>query len=221
LSGTSSIDSDGIPASIEDLTPNFGDGNNDGDLDSVQDNVLSIQTSDGGYLTFVIDEASDFTDFSLLEESQLIDPPPDMNINNAFRFSLENLPFIFGVSPVEIGLILPAGVVPNTFYMYGPTPDDSNPHWYEFMFDGITGAQIFGNVNIELPSGVVIQRSVVKLVLVDGFTGDSDLTVNGVISVQGSYTAPVPVPDSNGGIINPFALLLLLFYRLYSAISKK
>jgi hypothetical protein len=98
--------------------------------------------------------------------------------------------------------------------MYGPTPDDTNPHWYEFMFDGITGAQIYGNVAINLPSGITIQRSVVKLVMVDGLKGDSDLTVNGIVSVQGSYIAPEPVADSGGGVLSPFYLLLPLLFSL-------
>ncbi|NIP39413.1 MAG: hypothetical protein GWO07_12765 [Candidatus Dadabacteria bacterium] len=66
-----------------------------------------------------------------------------------------------------IVLYLPEGVEINTFYKFGPTPDDPVPHWYDFYFDGKTGAQF-------LEDRVVLR-------CVDGKCGDDDNTVNGVI----------------------------------------
>lgn len=45
------------------------------------------------------------------------------------------------------------------------------PHWYEFMYDGQTGAVIAGNV--------------ITLHFVDGLRGDDDLKADGIIIDQG------------------------------------
>ena len=31
------------------------------------------------------------------------------------------------------------------FHCFGPTPDNPVPHWYDFSFDGTTGAQVDGD----------------------------------------------------------------------------
>lgn len=70
-----------------------------------------------------------------------------------------------------VTLDLPPGVHLNTYYKYGPTPDNHAPHWYRFLFDGQTGAEINGNR--------------VTLHFVDGGRGDDDLTANGVVVEPG------------------------------------
>ena len=79
---------------------------------------------------------------------------------------------------VTVTLTLPAGVTVNTYYKYGRAPGDSAPHWYPFLFDGTTGAEINGNV--------------ITLHFVDGQRGDDDLTANGSITDPGgpAFTAP-------------------------------
>jgi hypothetical protein len=47
------------------------------------------------------------------------------------------------------------------------TPDNDIPHWYEFLFDGTTGAEINENI--------------ITLHFVDGSRGDNDITTNGII----------------------------------------
>jgi hypothetical protein len=74
---------------------------------------------------------------------------------------------------------LPAGNSAETYYKYGPTPDNPISHWYEFMFDGQTGAEISGDTVI--------------LHLADGLRGDDDLTANGQIFDQGG-----PATTSSG-----------------------
>ncbi len=39
-------------------------------------------------------------------------------------------------------LYLSENVSPSTYWQYGPTPDNGEPHWYEFLFDGTTGATL-------------------------------------------------------------------------------
>lgn len=65
----------------------------------------------------------------------------------------------------------PANLNGYVYKKYGPTPDNPTPHWYDFMYDGQTGAEISGGV--------------VTLHLVDGLRGDDDLTENGTIVDQG------------------------------------
>ena len=54
------------------------------------------------------------------------------------------------------------------YYKFGRTPENPVDHWYEFLYDGETGAEINGNV--------------ITLHFVDGKRGDDDLdSTNGVI----------------------------------------
>jgi cyclophilin family peptidyl-prolyl cis-trans isomerase len=107
-------------------------------------------------------------------------PPPD---TSAYHMS--------GVLNFEIaGTMDQAGEVivlrhggatnPNRYYAYGPTPDNRRNHWYDFSFDGETGAEIAG--------------AKIRLHFVDGQRGDHDLTVNNSISHQG---APTQLTDIN------------------------
>ena len=70
-----------------------------------------------------------------------------------------------------VTLFLPPGLKVDTYYNFGPTPDDPEPHFYEFLFDGVTGAEIF--------------EDRIVLHFVDGARGDHDLTVNGEIVTRG------------------------------------
>jgi hypothetical protein len=67
---------------------------------------------------------------------------------------------------------------PNHYYAYGKTPDDPTDHWYDFMFDGTTGAEIVGDR--------------IVLHFVDGQRGDDDLAVNNSIDHTG---APVLIAE--------------------------
>jgi hypothetical protein len=67
---------------------------------------------------------------------------------------------------------LPPETTINTYWKYGPTPDNPTPHWYEFLFDGTTGAEIDGHV--------------ITLHFVDGLRGDHDLAANGTIVDPGA-----------------------------------
>lgn len=101
---------------------------------------------------------------------------------------------INGLTPggsTMVALEMPAGYIPNTYYMYGPTPENPTPHWYEFKFNGRTGAEFFGN-------------NFVVLNFIDGERGDADLVANGQITDPGApgidpTAAPTPLSSSSGG----------------------
>jgi PKD repeat protein len=82
-----------------------------------------------------------------------------------------------GVAPggaTTVTLSYPAGVTVNTYYQYGPTPDNPTPHWYEFLYDGTTGAVID------------TASRTITLHFVDGRRGDHDLAANGVVVDPGT-----------------------------------
>jgi len=77
----------------------------------------------------------------------------------------------------------------NTFRAFGATLDNPWPHWFEFLFDGRTGAELSGDR--------------VVLHLVDGERGDSSLTADGKLQFVGGPAIkggvdPVTGPASGG-----------------------
>jgi hypothetical protein len=90
-----------------------------------------------------------------------------------------------GSTTVEV--TLPAGDMPNVVLNYGPTSTDPTPRWYEFIFDGTTGAQFAGNV--------------ITLHYVDGLRGDADLNANGLITGS-PWGAGFSYPNDLDGVLD-------------------
>jgi len=96
----------------------------------------------------------------------------------------------FNVTGLAVGgsttvqIILPTGVTPNAYWKFGPEPGKATPHWYEFEFDGTTGAQFSANV--------------ITLNFVDGLRGDADLTADGVITDPGAPAVQTSIGDTSG-----------------------
>lgn len=128
---------------------------------------------------------------------------------------------INGLAPggaASVAMELPDTFKPNTYYMYGPTPDNASPHWYEFKYNGSTGAEFFGN-------------NYVVLHFIDGQRGDADLMANGTITDPGApgINATVSSSSSGGGctlssrpsnappvpLDFSFLILILLIHRAY------
>ncbi|MGA9032179.1 MAG: peptidylprolyl isomerase [Sulfuricaulis sp.] len=78
----------------------------------------------------------------------------------------------------------------NRYYAYGPTPDNATPHWYDFTFDGTTGAEIVGNK--------------ILLHFVDGQRGDDDLTVNNSITHTGAPVLETDITTSSSSSSNSY-----------------
>lgn len=168
-------DFDGMPDDEENGpdgdNPDY-DGNSDGIPDSSQDNVVSFHTNDGeNYITLATP-----SDGSIIKNVQPADnpSPADTPVGIEFPFGFVN----FTITGIASGgaasarLYLPADASPSTYWQYGPTPENNEPHWYEFLFDGTTGAEIYGNEII--------------LHFVDGQRGDHDLVANGTIVDPGA-----------------------------------
>lgn len=184
LENLPSQDSDGIPDVVENEAPNGGDGNRDGVPDSEQRNVASLPNLvDGTYLTLVAP-----AEFDLVAVASIANPAPD-NSPSGLDFPVGFLSFeIHGVpdgGTVNVELILHNSVELTGYYKYGPTPDNSEPHFYAFNRTKDYGVQ-------------KIKPGMVQLRYTDGMTGDDDLESNGIIVDPG-----VPAIVTDGPAQNP------------------
>jgi hypothetical protein len=164
-------DNDGVEASVEDAGPNGGVGNNDGIQDSVQAHVTSIpNAADGQYVVIQSEPGTVLTNVSAVDPASLGTPPVGAAFPvGALSFTVE------GIAPGAssmVEILLPPGVVVNSYYKFGDEPLLSGDHWYEFLDDGSTGAVL-------LPDRIVLK-------LVDGGRGDDDVTANGMIVDPGA-----------------------------------
>ncbi len=96
-------------------------------------------------------------------------PPEDYSYPNGFLAdAIEDFSYLQSNTYI---IYLPVGTIVDTFFMYGSTPSNLVDHWYEFKYDGSTGAIINGNV--------------ITLYFEDGRRGDEDLTVNDIVLFKG------------------------------------
>jgi len=174
-------DTDGIP-NVEEQGPSGTnpsyDGNGDGIPDWVQGYVASFHTKTGAYITLSSPCWTSLKNIQAVDNPSPADSPPGVQ----WPFGFINFT-ITGVSPggsAVVQLNLPTGTTINTYYKYGKTPGNAIPHWYEFLYDGTTGAEINGNI--------------ITLHFVDGGRGDNDITANGVIIDPSS---PGTLPSTN------------------------
>lgn len=197
------LDGDGVDAAVEDGAPNNGDGNNDGVPDRRQDHVSSLPGAGGaGYVTLATDADLALEAVAATSNPSPLDTPAGLDFPVGW--------FDFAIAGVEAGgaasltFFWEAGPTLNTFYKYGPTPDNPQPHWYPFMFDGSTGAVIF--------------QDRIVLHFQDGLRGDDDLTVNGRIvdaggpgAVANPWMNPILPEDVDGnGNVEPLDALTLI-----------
>jgi len=137
-------------------------------------------------LTLETPAGTTIMDCNSLENPSPSDYPEGVNFDfGFFNFTIAG---INNGDNVTVTLYLPDGDQPDTYYKYGGTPENPVPHWYEFMYDGETGAEIDGNV--------------ITIHFVDGKRGDDDLSANGSVVDDGGpgvmSTSP-PAETSGGG----------------------
>jgi peptidyl-prolyl cis-trans isomerase A (cyclophilin A) len=209
LTGISNDDLDGVSASIEDLSPNNGDGNNDGVKDRDQSQVFSIPDSINRYNTIITDSSHILDAVSVTSLSSLPLPAENTNLEGGllkFRLSKLNAGALS-----SIGVILPADTSAIDVHGFGPTPDDASPHWYSLS----ANVDIFNNSKITSVEGTTISRNLVRLYVQDGGVGDSDLIVNGEILMRIAIdTKPSGSTDSSMGSTCQYLLLMLFLIVL-------
>ena len=159
----------GVPDAFDAAGPNNGDGNNDGIADSQEPNVASFPNAvSGAYVTLAAPQGKRLVNVRIADNPSPDDAPPHVDFPLGF-FAFD----VTGVVPggtVDVDVFLPAGTQPHDYYRYGPTPDNPQPHWYDWLWDGQPGHP-----------GAEFKDSLVVLHFVDGGLGDDDLAANGTV----------------------------------------
>lgn len=107
-------------------------------------------------------------------------------------------------------LEFPRNTAINTYYKYGPTQANPADHWYEFMYNGQTGAKINHTAT----------NTEITLHLCDGLRGDSDLEENSVIDDPGGPgIAQAPFgPAHSIPTMNQWGLMIMSVLFVISAL---
>jgi cyclophilin family peptidyl-prolyl cis-trans isomerase len=160
-------------------------------------NVDGARVPAGGWAIFTADVDMTFdylvslgTVNPVLAQLLLVEykPPPDSQAH--FNNDLINLILSGDMGPTARTVMMYDGssVRPTHYYAFGPTPDDPSLHWYDFAFDGVTGAEI--------------KSDRIVLHFVDGERGDNDRTADGKINHWGAQAVVTAVDNgsaSGGG----------------------
>ena len=185
-----------VTINLTDVNEAPTDGNGDGTPDVEQPNVASIRSLDNPneFFTLVAPEGVQFTNVSVTDDFDGDGNPDDLNDPTGLGFAFLDgflnytIQLEQGQRELDISIILPPNTDFNTYYKFGPTPDNSTPRLYEFTYDGQTGAEFF---NLEDGTTLVV------LHFIDGERGDNDGEVNGVILDPGApgVDANLPAPS--------------------------
>ena len=200
-------DTDGVSDTTE-SGPNGDDpaydGNDNNKPDYQDPGATSLPSASGGaYVTVAVADGSCHTlsDVASQNNPSPEDVPEDVQFPYGFfTFSIDNLG-IPGDAAVAT-LYLPRNTAIDTYYLYGPTPDDTTKHWYEFLYDGETGAEINHDA----------AQTRIVLHFKDGYRGDKDLTANGRIDDPGApgiRANPIPTMNEWGMILLSLCLASL------------
>jgi uncharacterized repeat protein (TIGR02543 family) len=202
-------DTDGVPDSTESGPagdePSY-DGNGNGIPDYQEGGAASLPAASGGvYATLAVAAGSGLALNNVQAQGNPSpgDAPEDVQFPDGFFQFLE-----IGLNPgncTTVTLYVPRDETINTYYIYGPTADNPADHWYEFLYDGQTGAQISHEGS----------QTRIVLHICDGERGDNDLAANGQIDElggPGAGSAPIPTL-SEWGMILFIGLMLLAGVR--------
>jgi len=236
LTGETANDIDGVADSIEAQAGNGGDANNDDLADEFQNNVASFITGTGKAVTIASEDATLFLstgltsemDTVLLNVTDLKQVPVEFPDDKIFDLGIYSFTVKVNeanglIDPdtqnivINVGIFLPAGVKVDKYYRLGPTPDNPEPHLYDFTYDSNTGlgAQIYGPVTVTSDSGDSISANLVIISYLDGGLGDDDLTINGFIeNGTGGFSSVVDNGGSSGSISLHYSLLLFTLLLL-------
>jgi hypothetical protein len=162
----------------------FGDGDGDGIQDSLESNVASFPSLVGMWVTLAGPTGTTLENVTPTAIPDFTSLPAGYIFPIGFlSFGVTNLP---SNGAVTITNFLHLGSVTNlnppyaatTYFNYGPTPDNVTPHWYQFLYDGTNGAELF-------PNGIILHYH-------DGARGDDDVKVNGEIVTLGAPAYQIP-----------------------------
>jgi hypothetical protein len=203
---TTDNDADGIDDTIEDAAPNDGDGNGDGIPDSTQANVGSLPSATaGGFVTLLTDDPDcDLRNLAAVAPGVY---PADSDGSGGYLQMRGLLSFEIGCSAASVTLFYHGiSELPDAAYrQYGPTPANTNPHWYTLAAANFASVMVGGS-----------PTATASFDLFDGQMGDHDLAVNGVMVALGGVASPssvsIPTLSSVGLGLTAFLLGLVGLY---------
>lgn len=175
-----SEDLDGTPDAIENLAPNQ-DANQDGLPDRGQSHVNSVQDPRGGWLSLATRPGLTLAKV----EFPTLEPDATQGAVQYKRgfvgFRVQGVP-VGGEAKVKISAQVPFEAH-SSFWEFGPTPDNFQPHWFHFEDKGSYGAKL--------------AEGSMELLLHDGAIGDIDGIANGEIVVAGAVGLKVGASQKN------------------------
>ena len=214
LTGTGGSDSDGVP-DLEEQGPDGTDPDYDGNgdvpptPDRLQASVASLHNhNDTFYVTLEAKEGPNLVPASL-ENVTVAGIPTTLGLPDNlqapygyYSYSIIGLTDMTATARLILRPLpsstLSGDAEPDGYWKYGPLTPGGQVSWYEFPYDGSTGAQVSLNQDT--------QNYEVTLSYIDGLRGDHDLTQNGRIDDPGApvkaktVTAIPAVDDGSSGI---------------------
>jgi hypothetical protein len=154
-------------------------------------NVASTRTDLGTMPTFVadVDMVFDFNHIGTADKDSAIkllesfSSPQNQSVHFNNGIHTMTMSGVMGSAGRIVTLYDGATNRPTRYYAYGKTLDNQTDHWYDFTFDGVTGAEI--------------KNDRIILHFVDGMRGDDDLTVNDSITHTGAQAVVTAVDDGS------------------------
>lgn len=214
-------DTDGVSILIEDGSPNNGDGNFDGELDSLQSDVVSIPNSQGEYITLVTSNTVQFSNVVLDAITKFSVPFPAAGIEDSvISFEIDDISV---GAVVNVGLIIPEGFVYDDFKLLNLNTSTLKNEWVSSEFAGTGGVASIGKTQFTSSNGVQASRDLVIITFVEGGYGDVDTSANGELSVTGLLLIK---PDSSGNSGSSgnlkllFIIILICLIALFRTINK-
>ncbi|WP_073476601.1 right-handed parallel beta-helix repeat-containing protein [Desulfatibacillum alkenivorans] len=146
------------------------DGDADGVADKYQATTASLHTINGDYVTLTTSQG-EFASAAAAPNPSSQDMPQGVDFSQGFfQYTIVNAPI---TATVEVSILFPADPGADVYYAYGPSLDQTLPHWQAFDYDDQTGL------------GGEFSGDELVIHYKDAFTGDHDLSVNGEIRGSG------------------------------------
>lgn len=202
-------DGDGIDNALEDASPNNGDYNNDGNLDSEQSNVATIvntvisSSTPNSYAALVSPAGSTISEFDVLDDSEI--PKKDAEYDNPLGW------FDFTINGVGVGSS-------NTVVLYLDSLYDTS-NWVWRKYTPSTGD--FTTVsNVAYATATIGGKTVttVSYSIVDGGTNDADGAANGILVDPAGPAVKKSALASLANTGNPAAMGLIAAIFLWSSV---
>lgn len=152
-------------------------------------NVAATRTLSGALAVFTADVDMTFSSARTIDQATMISrlaaftqPANKTILFNSGGILTFTMTGALGQTGLIVTLLNGNGSPSTHYYGYGPTPGNAAAHWYDFSFDGETGA--------EFVNGKIL------LHFIDGKRGDDDLTVNSGVTHAGISALAIDSPTT-------------------------